>query len=121
MSRERSVSIMASRASAYVNEKKPSLLIPFTGNFPLIELYQLQEYNKAVESTDILEELPEEFQVAVVKGNEIGLLESYFKEYLSEIGISENDFIKKSNSDKSTILIKWMEKERIPMSKLNIG
>ncbi len=121
MSRERNVSILASRAAPYMTKTKPSLLIPFNGEFPILKNYEISDYNEAVQGTEIIDELPKEFQTALMRGNQIGLMVGWFRDYLENESIGEEEFMKLSNSEKSSILIKWMEKERIPMSKLNIG
>lgn len=120
MNRERLVSVMGGRASKVVALKKPSKLIPFKGNFPLIEPYQEQEYYEAIQSTERMEDLSKEFQEITEKGNRIVVLENGFKEYLSGFNISPEDFLKLSNSEKSDKLISWLNHDCIDFSQLTI-
>jgi hypothetical protein len=120
MNRERKLSVMAGRASKVVALKKPSNLIPFRGKFPLLEAYQVKPYLEAVQSTDNLEDLSEEFQKITEKGNRIVVLEDGFKQYLSGFGISPSDFDNLSNSEKSDKLINWMAHDCIDFSQLTI-
>lgn len=120
MSREIKLSVLAGRASKVIDLKKPSNLIPFKGNFPLLEPYQVQEYFKAIKTTDSLGDLPEDFQRATERGNRIVVLEDGFKSYLAKLGISPSDFQKLSNSEKSNKLIAWMSRDCIDFSQLTI-
>lgn len=120
MKRERMVSVMGGRASKVVTLKKPSSLIPFKGKFPLIEPYQEQAYFKAIQSTEKLEDLSEEFQKATERGNRIVLLEDGFKQYLAGFNITPASFAKLSNSDKSDKLMNWLNHDCIDFSQLTI-
>lgn len=120
MNRERLVSVMGGRASKVVSLKKPSRLIPFRGNFPLIQPYQEQEYLEAIQSTENLEDLSEEFQEVTEKGNRIVLLEEGFQRYLSDLNITPERFLKMSNSEKSDKLLSWLNHDCIDFSQLTI-
>lgn len=120
MSRDRNVSILAGRASRVVGLKKPSDLIPFKGNFPLLKPYQMSDYFDAVRSTNKLEDLSVEFQEATIKGNRIVVLEEGFRDYLLENGITLDSFQILSNSEKSNKLISWMSRDCIDVSQLTI-
>lgn len=121
MNRERKLSVLAGRASKVIGLKRPSELIPFRGNFPLLEPHQINSYYEAVRSTDDIEDLSEEFQKATESGNRIVLLEDGFKQYLSRYGITVDKFINMSNSDKSDKLIDWMNRDCIDFSQLKIN
>lgn len=114
------VSVMGGRASKYVTLKKPSQIIPFKGKFPLIEPYQTQAYYEAIQSTDKLEDLSEEFQDVTEKGNRIALLEQGFIEYLAGFNITVESFLKLNNSEKSDKLINWLNHDCIDFSQLTI-
>lgn len=120
MERERLVSIVGGRAVKYVGLKKPSQIIPFKGKFPLLEPYQIALYNEAIQSTEKIEDLSEEFQKVTEKGNRIAILEEGFKKYLSEYNITVDDFMKLSNSDKSDKLMNWLNRDCIDFSQLTI-
>lgn len=120
MSKERLVSVVGGRANRVVSLSKPSELIPFKGKFPLLEPYQEESFHKAIEETMYIEELPEDIQNTVMKGNKIVLLEQGFQKYLSENGLAVSDFLKLSNSEKSNYLIQWMNKDCIDYNQLKI-
>ena len=118
--RERKLSVMGGRASKVVALKKPSNLIPFKGNFPLLEQYEIKPYLEAIQSTENIEDLSERFQKITELGNRIVLLEEGFIGYLAGFNISPDDFSKMSNSDKSDKLISWLNHDCIDFSQLKI-
>ena len=120
MERERLVSIVGARASRYVDLKTPSKIIPFKGNFPLLEPYQVASYYEAIQNTMNLEDLSEELQRVTEKGNRIALMEEGFKEYLESNRLSIEDFMKLKNSEKADKLIAWMNKDCIDFTQLTI-
>lgn len=120
MNRERLVSVVGGRANRVVNLSKPSKLIPFKGKFPLLEPYQMESFQKAIQETMYIDELPEDIQNVVMKGNRIVLLEQGFQKYLSEVGLKVSDFLSLSNSEKSNYLIQWMDKDCIDYNQLKI-
>lgn len=120
MERERLVSVVGGRAAKYVGLKKPSEIIPFRGNFPLLEPYQIALYNEAIQNTEKLEDLSDEFQKVTEKGNRIALLEEGFQRYLESYNISVSDFIKMKNNDKSDKLMNWLNHDCIDFSQLKI-
>lgn len=120
MSKERLVSVVGGRANRVVSLAKPSELIPFKGKFPLLEPWQSESFHKAIEETMYIDDLPEDIQSIVMKGNRIVLLEQGFQKYLSEVGLKVSDFLKLSNSEKSNYLIQWMNKDCIDFDQLKI-
>lgn len=120
MSKERLVSVVGGRANRVVSLAKPSELIPFKGKFPLLEPWQAESFHKAIEETMYIDDLPEDIQSIVMKGNRIVLLEQGFQKYLSEVGLKVSDFLKLSNSEKSNYLIQWMNKDCIDFDQLKI-
>lgn len=120
MERERLVSVVGGRAVKYVGLKKPSQIIPFKGNFPLLEPYQIDLYNEAIQNTEKLEDLSDEFQKATEKGNRIALLEEGFQRYLESYNISVDAFMKMKNTDKSDKLMNWLNHDCIDFSQLTI-
>ena len=120
MERERLVSVVGGRAVKYVGLKKPSQIIPFKGNFPLLEPYQIDLYNEAIQNTEKLEDLSDEFQKATEKGNRIALLEEGFQRYLESYNISVDAFMKMKNTDKSDKLMDWLNHDCIDFSQLTI-
>lgn len=120
MNKERLVSVVGGRANKVVGLSKPSELIPFKGKFPLLEPYQMESFHKAIEETMYIDDLPEDIQSVVMKGNRIVLLEQGFQKYLSEVGMKISDFLNLNNSDKSNYLVQWMNKDCIDFKQLKI-
>ena len=100
------LSIQGGRASGYLFEKKPSELIPFKGEFPILEDYQKTSFYKEIQSHMYLDECPEWVQNA-------------FPTYLQEEGL-ETSFMKMKASEKSTILVKWMNDNSLSLERLKI-
>lgn len=120
MERERLVSVVGGRASKYVKLKKPSQIIPFKGNFPILKSYQINSYYEAIRNTNSIDDLSEEFQKVTEKGNRIAILEEGFKRYLSDYNITVYDFLKLSDYEKSDKLIDWCNRDDIDLSQLTI-
>lgn len=118
--RDRLISVIGGRAVHYVDKKKPSDIIPFNGNLPLLESYEMAAYREAVENTTWLEELSEKFQRVTVIGNNMAIMENSFNEFLKDKDITPEIFVKLSNSEKSDNLITWMNKEGVSIDSLKI-
>lgn len=114
------VSIVGGRGLKYVFDKKPSKIIPFKGNFPLVPNYERIEYLQYIQNTQFLKDLPENIQSVVMKSDKMFLLENGFLEYLRERGINEETFLSFSNSEKSNKLLDWMNLDCIDFNQLNI-
>ena len=113
------LSIQGGRASGYLFEKKPSELIPFKGEFPILEDYQKTSFYKEIQSHMHLDECPEWVQNAVLKGDSIWAMDNGFRTYLQEEGL-ETSFMKMKASEKSTILVKWMNDNSLSLERLKI-
>lgn len=118
--REQLVSVVAVRAQRYIDKKIPSRLIPFRGNFPIIEEHRMPLFIKAIMNNKWLSELTPEYQEAVRKGNMIAIYEKGFRDYLFDKGVSEENFLKSSSPEKADILMKWMENDNVDYNRLNI-
>ena len=114
------VSVVAGKADNYVRSKKPSEIIPFRGKFPLLEYMDYDEWSKAIGTTKYLEDLPEKWQRVALLGARVSDFEESFKRYLLEYGLSEDDFLKLENTEKSDKLVDWMERERISWEMLHL-
>lgn len=113
------LSIQGGRASRYLFEEKPSELIPFKGEFPILEDYQKTSFYKEIQSHMYLDECPEWVQNAVLKGDSIWAMDNGFRIYLQEEGV-ETSFMKMKASEKSTILVKWMNANSLSLERLKI-
>lgn len=118
--RENLVSVVGGRAVDFVDSKTPSKLIPFQGEFPILENYKLPGFMEAIRNTEFINELSEEHQEAVRKGDSMATLEKNFEKYLRDKGIDKYSFLKKTNSEKSDILVRWMEDNNVDSNRLNI-
>lgn len=104
----------------YLFAKKPSSLIPFKGNFPLVEEYREREVYDLIHRHRYLDECPEWFQTVVLQAQEIYFIEKGFKEYLDSCGILK-EFPKMSSADKSTWLVRFMDKNCLGLERLKIN
>jgi len=86
----------------------------------LLEPYQIALYNEAIQNTEKLEDLSDEFQKATEKGNRIALLEEGFQRYLESYNVSVDAFMKMKNTDKSDKLMNWLNHDCIDFSQLTI-
>ena len=111
--RHRLVSVLAGKASEYIRRKRPSDIIPFRGNFPIIDDMDMYEYREAIESTEMIEDLPEKWQRVVMKGTRCSDFEESFKRYLLEYGLYQDDFLALKNIKKANKLADWMERSCI--------
>lgn len=113
------LSIQGGRASRYLFEKIPSELIPFKGKFPILEEYQKTSFYKEIQSHMYLDECSEWVQDAVLKGYSIWAMDNGFRVYLQQEGL-ETSFMKMKASEKSTILVKWMNANSLDLKRLKI-
>ena len=102
-----------------VEEKKPSNLVPFKGNFPLLNLALRDEYYKYVASSKTLDEVPVWVEDIINKGLKIKAIDDGFREYLQSNGIF-NDFRSMSNSDKATELVRFLNANSMSLEYLQI-
>ena len=67
-----------------------------------------------------LEDCSEWVQKAVLRGKRICDLDRGFKNYLNENNISIDDFLKKSNADKSTELVRFFNANSLTLDNLKV-
>ena len=113
------VSIAAAQASPYVRDSKPSEYIPFRGEFPLVDAYSSDKYNEEIFNHEFLEDCADWVQKIILKGQQIYLIETDFKDYLKRNGILDK-FLSMSASDKSTELVRFMNVANLSLERLNI-
>jgi len=114
------VSTVGTLAKAYLLKKKPSELIPFKGDFPLMKNFEYPHLIEDMDKTMLLSDLKPEYQEAIRKGFQIYLLENGFKEYLENDGTELSKFLSLDNSNKSTKLIDFLNKNCIDFTSLTI-
>ena len=103
----------------YIAAKKPSDIIPFRGKFPIIEEYELGKFNLEVDRFEYLEDASEWMQRVCSLGNKMRNIEESFLQYLGDVGEYEN-FDKMSVADKSTLLVKFMNKNCLTLDYFRI-
>ena len=77
-----------------VDREIPSRLIPFRGEFPLLNMIEAIRFREAIRSTMWIEDLPPKFLYAAAEGSRIARLEREFRHYLSRNGLKSGDFEK---------------------------
>lgn len=116
--------ILLSKAGAeaanYIDLKTPSTLIPFRGDFPIVPEWKVEDFWKAITENQFLEDCDEWVQTAVIRGKRIHDIENGFKSYLSDNNIPIEEFTKKSASDKSTLLILFLNANSLTLDSINI-
>lgn len=113
------LSIQGGRSSVYCGKRVPSEYIPFKGKFPIVEDYRLNELYKQIRDHRFLDECDEWVQDAIIKADRIFLMEKYFIEYLEKEGKLDT-FHDLSNSEKATLLVRYMDSECLGWDSLRI-
>lgn len=103
----------------YITATKPSNIIPFKGDFPIIEEYEIKKFNDEVDKTEYLEDASEWMQRVCSQGNKIRLIEESFIQYLEDHGLTEQ-FENMNVADKSTVLVKFMDKNCLTLDYFRI-
>lgn len=111
--RDRLSSVTGAKASLYVNREIPSALIPFRGDFPLLNETESRRFRKTICSTMWIEELSPKFLYAAVNGGRMSDLEAKFSEYLRECGLSKDAFEELESVEKSSYLKDWMRADSV--------
>ena len=106
-------SVAGGMAGLLVDREIPSRLIPFRGEFPLLNMIEAIRFREAIRSTMWIEDLPPKFLYAAAEGSRIARLEREFRHYLSRNGLKSGDFEKLEDAEKSEWLQWWMEADSI--------
>ena len=107
--RDRMCSVAGGMAGLLVDREIPSRLIPFRGEFPLLDMIEAIRFREAIRSTMWIEDLPPKFLYAAAEGSRMARLERGFLHYLSRNGLKSGDFEKLEDAEKSEWLRWWME------------
>lgn len=114
------LSIQGGKALQYIFLEKPSVYVPFVGNFPLAHEYQRDLIFKRITENEHLDEIPEEWiKEIIVKGETIYDIEMAFMDYLREVN-KLKEFAKLKNSEKADLLVNFMDKNCITMEYLKL-
>ena len=111
--RDRMCSVAGGMAGLLVDREIPSRLIPFRGEFPLLDMIEARRFREAIRSTMWIEDLPPKFLYAAAEGSRIARLEREFRHYLSRNGLKSGDFEKLEDAEKSEWLQRWMEADSV--------
>lgn len=76
-----------SETMAYIDKKRPSNLLPFKGNFPILNPAQMDLLNIECEGKTYMDEIADWAQKALIKAQRIADIEAGFREYLANNGI----------------------------------
>ena len=106
-------SVAGGMAGLLVDREIPSRLIPFRGEFPLLDMIEAIRFREAIRSTMWIEDLPPKFLYAAAEGSRIARLEREFRHYLSRNGLKNGDFEKLEDAEKSEWLQWWMEADSV--------
>lgn len=114
------LSVQGGRVTRYVFLSEPSELIPFTGNFPILQEYQKTAFYEEIQQHMYLEECSDWVQEAVLKGDDIYLIETGFKNYLRKHDIGEEEYIGMDAGEKQRILYDFLDDSSLGRERLNI-
>lgn len=106
-------SVAGGMAGLLVDREIPSRLIPFRGEFPLLNMIEAIRFREAIRSTMWIEDLPPKFLYAAAEGSRMARLEREFRHYLSRNGLKNGDFEKLEDAEKSEWLQWWMEADSV--------
>lgn len=114
------VSIYAGKAERMINSKKPSELIPFKGDFPLLPQWRRSDWNEIIDNNMYVEDCPKWAQDIMMKGSRMHDIDIDFMYYLQKNNIGVEEFTKKSNSDKATELMRFFNANSLTIDNLNV-
>lgn len=104
----------------FVKSKRPSTLVPFKGEFPLIKNYENEQYESDIHNYDEIKDCPEKLQNIMYKGLTMYNIETDFRMYLRNENISEEEFNAKPSADKATELIRFLNGSSLTLESLRI-
>lgn len=115
---EQLVSKVGARAMEFVFANKPSDIVPFSGNLPVVPNYQKDKFIDEIESHMYISECSDWVQSAIYKGNEMYQIHYDFSKWLSKTGIGEDNFKAMDNSDKATELVRFLNANSLSLKSL---
>lgn len=116
---EQLVSKVGARAMEFVFANKPSDIVPFSGNLPVVPNYQKDKFIDEIESHMYISECSDWVQSAIYKGNEMYQIHYDFSKWLSKTGIGEDNFKAMDNSDKATELVRFLNANSLSLKSLH--
>ncbi len=112
-SREHLCSVAGARASRLADQEIPSLLIPFRGEFPLLDPTEMAEFRRAIREKQWIEELPPKFRYAADEGSRMVCLIERFAAFLRAHDVSDCELETAPGTEKNRWLRSWIEAEGI--------
>lgn len=113
-------SVAGGMARWFIDREVPSRLIPFRGEFPLLDTIETKRFREAIRSTMWIEELPPKLRYAAAEGNRIARLEEDFRYYLSRYEVTGDDFETWDEAEKSRWLRDWMKAASVSEEDLTV-
>jgi len=104
----------------YIFAERPSVYVPFKGDFPVLPKWRLEEYNENLDKCKHIEDCPEWMQMAIVKGERLRSIDEGFQAWLKKNG-KFNDFLKLDKGEKATLLVKYFDDSCLGLDALQIN
>lgn len=118
--RDRMCSVAGGMARWFIDREVPSRLIPFRGEFPLLDTIETKRFREAIRSTMWIEELPPKLRYAAAEGSRMARLEEDFRHYLSRYEVTGDDFETWDEAEKSRWLRDWMKAASVSEDDLTV-
>ena len=100
--------------------KYPSELIPFKGEFPIVPEWRVKQFYEVEHAHGRLEDCPEWFQQAVLKGCEIDAIEMGFRDWLNKRNIKIEDYKNLTDFEQTKELTMFLDANGLSLDRLNI-
>lgn len=113
-------SVAGGMARWFIDREVPSRLIPFRGEFPLLDTIETKRFREAIRSTMWIEELPPKLRYAAAEGSRMARLEEDFRHYLSRYEVTGDDFETWDEAEKSRWLRDWMKAASVSEDDLTV-
>lgn len=114
------VSVVGAQAKPFVLVDRPSDIIPFKGDFPLVMSGERTAFLNAISDTQWIRELPDRFRKIVRKGEQMYRMDTAFRAYLKERNITPEQFNSKPKGERADLLIDWMTVSSLDFTSLEI-
>ena len=119
--RNQLTSIIGGLALRVIFLEKPSIYIPFKGDFPMVKNFDQKRVIELLQTTRLVKDLPEDVQKKVIRASQMTIMEKEFREDLQNAGVSEDNWRNLDNADKANLLVEWMERNNLSMETLKVN
>lgn len=117
--RDNLASVRTGRICLLLTEETPSL-IPFKGKFPLVHQLHYKVFSQEIMKYDYFDEMPKFIQEIVHNAEIISDYDKRFKDYLSKINVSNEEYLQLNPKVKEDILYDWLFSEQMDIGILEI-